>query len=60
MAESAAGSAAAADGNLTRARARFEAAATLYEKAGQPFWVARSRRQAAAASRGNVEGTEPP
>ncbi|KJE21022.1 DNA-binding transcriptional activator of the SARP family [Frankia torreyi] len=48
MAESAAGSAAAAAGDPVEARAGFETAAALYEKAGQPFWAARSRRQAAA------------
>jgi tetratricopeptide (TPR) repeat protein len=51
MAESAAGSVAAAAGDLTEARARFGTAAALYETAGQPFWVARSLRQAAAVSR---------
>jgi DNA-binding SARP family transcriptional activator len=52
MAESAAGSAEAARGETARAQNRFEAAAALYERAGQPYWVERSRRQA-----GNVAGT---
>jgi tetratricopeptide (TPR) repeat protein len=50
MAESAAGSVAAAADDSARARERFEAAATLYERAGQPYWQQRSRGQAAAAA----------
>ncbi len=49
MAESAAASIAAADGDSARARERFGAAADLYERAGQPYWLQRSRSQAAAA-----------
>ena len=49
MAESAAASVAAADGDSARARERFEAAAGLYERAGQPYWLHRSREQATAA-----------
>ena len=48
MAESAAGSAAKAEGEPARARAHFEAAASLYERGGQPYWVQRSLAQAAA------------
>lgn len=48
MAESAAASVAAADGDSAHARERFEAAAGLYERAGQPYWLHRSREQAAA------------
>jgi hypothetical protein len=48
MAESATASIAAADGDAGEARERFEAAAMLYGRAGQPFWVERSRAQAAA------------
>jgi DNA-binding SARP family transcriptional activator len=49
MAESAAGSVAAANDDSARARDRFESAAALYEQAGQPYWLQRSRAQAAAA-----------
>ncbi len=49
MAESAAASVAAAEGDSVGARERFEAAAGLYERAGQPYWLQRSRTQAAAA-----------
>jgi hypothetical protein len=49
MAESAAANVAAADGDRARARERFEAAAGLYERAGQPYWLQRSLAQAAAA-----------
>jgi hypothetical protein len=49
MAQSAAGSAAKAEGEPARARAHFEAAASLYQKAGQPYWAERSLGQAAAA-----------
>jgi DNA-binding SARP family transcriptional activator len=49
MAESAAGSVALADGEPEGARERFEAAARLFEQAGQPFWAERTLRQEAAA-----------
>jgi ATP/maltotriose-dependent transcriptional regulator MalT len=49
MAESAAASVAAAEGDSDRARERFEAAARLYQQAGQPYWLRRSRAQAEAA-----------
>ena len=49
MAESAAASVAAADGDSDRARERFEAAAGLYQEAGQPYWLQRSHAQAEAA-----------
>jgi DNA-binding SARP family transcriptional activator len=49
MAESAAASVASAEGESAHARERFEAAAALYERAGQPYWLQRSREQAAAA-----------
>jgi DNA-binding SARP family transcriptional activator len=49
MAESAAGSAAVAAGDADGARGRFRAAAELYERAGQPYWLQRSRAQAAAS-----------
>lgn len=49
MAESAGASIATADGDSARARQRFEEAAGLYERAGQPYWLDRSRAQAAAA-----------
>ena len=52
MAQSAAASAAAADGEPVRAAEHFEAAAELYERAGQPYWAERSRTQA-----GNAQGT---
>jgi DNA-binding SARP family transcriptional activator len=48
MAASAAGSVAAADDDPALARERFETAAALYERAGQPYWLQRSRAQAAA------------
>jgi DNA-binding SARP family transcriptional activator len=48
MAESAAASVAAGDGDSARARERFEAAAALYERAGQPYWFERSLAQAAS------------
>jgi DNA-binding SARP family transcriptional activator len=54
MAESAAGSAAEAEGERAPAWAHFEAAAALYEQARQPYWAERSRAQAAAAQ---LEGT---
>lgn len=49
MAQSAAGSVASAEGDANRARACFEAAAGLYERARQPFWVKRSAAQAMAS-----------
>jgi tetratricopeptide (TPR) repeat protein len=49
MADSAAASAARVEGDVDRARERFESAAGLYERAGQPYWVERSFAQAAAA-----------
>ena len=57
MAESAAGNVAALDGDVRRARQRFEAAASLYDRAQQPYWAQRSRDQAAAVAAGNVRGT---
>ena len=42
-------SAALAHGDAEHARKRFEAAATLYQRADQPYWVERSRVQSAAA-----------
>jgi hypothetical protein len=47
MAQTARGALALAASDPTAARARFLAAARLYQQAGQPFWVARSRAQAA-------------
>jgi DNA-binding SARP family transcriptional activator len=52
MAESAAGSVAAAEGDAAEARERFEAAARLYARARQPYWESRSRRQADELLRG--------
>lgn len=49
MAESAAGSAAAVEADPGRAREHFEAAAGLYERAGQAFWAERSLAQVATA-----------
>ena len=46
MAESAAGNAALADGDLAGARKHFDAARALYEVAGQPFWAERTRQLA--------------
>jgi DNA-binding SARP family transcriptional activator len=48
MAESAAGSVAAAEGALAEARARFEEAASLYDRIGHSYWAERSQAQAAA------------
>ncbi|WP_211359720.1 BTAD domain-containing putative transcriptional regulator [Actinocorallia herbida] len=45
MAEATSASAAVTDGDLDAARARFQAAAVLYEKADHPFWAARSLAQ---------------
>lgn len=44
MAESAAGSAALAEGNDQAALGHFHAARDLYERAGQPYWAQRSLR----------------
>ena len=48
MAESAAASVAAVEGEPSLARERFEAAADLYERVGHSYWAGRSRAQAAA------------
>jgi hypothetical protein len=48
MAESAAGSAALAEGDQEAARGHFDAARGLYERAGQPYWADRSARLASA------------
>ena len=45
MAESASGSVSRLEGDQARARAHFDNAAALYEKAGQPFWADFSARQ---------------
>lgn len=50
MAQSAAASVASAEGETTRAREHFEAAAHLYERAGQPHWAQRSMGQSAAVA----------
>jgi tetratricopeptide (TPR) repeat protein len=47
MAESAAGSAAIADGELARADEHFARARALYNAAGQPYWAERASRLAA-------------
>ena len=52
-AESAAASAALADGDLTAARQRFGSAASLYEKAGHSFWAGRASTQLKAVSAAN-------
>ncbi|HET7744523.1 MAG TPA: BTAD domain-containing putative transcriptional regulator [Gaiellaceae bacterium] len=49
MAESAAGSVAAAEGAQTRGRAHFEKAASLYDRIGHSYWAERSQTQASAA-----------
>jgi hypothetical protein len=49
MAESAAGSLAAAEGAPAEARAHFEEAASLYDRIGHSYWAERSRAQAAMA-----------
>jgi tetratricopeptide (TPR) repeat protein len=49
MAESAAASVARLDGETDRARSGFEAAASLYDRAGQPYWHRRSLALAASA-----------
>jgi DNA-binding SARP family transcriptional activator len=49
MAESAAGSVAAAAGDTVEACARFETAAGLYGQVGHTYWAERSSRQASAA-----------
>jgi ATP/maltotriose-dependent transcriptional regulator MalT len=58
MAKSAAASVAAVEGHPTRAREHFEVAATLYERADQPYWAARSLAQARRT--GNAQGTLAP
>ena len=55
MAESAGASLARADGALAEARERFEAAAALYEQAGQPYWMDAPMRW--RSSSGNARGT---
>jgi hypothetical protein len=47
MAESAAGSVAAAEGDTVAARERFETAAASYGRVGHTYWAERSSRQAA-------------
>jgi len=49
MAESAAGSVAASDGESSVARKHFESAADLYDRVGHAYWAQRSRAQAEAA-----------
>jgi DNA-binding SARP family transcriptional activator len=49
MAESAAGSVAAAEGAPAEARTHFERAALLYARIGHSYWAERSQRQASAA-----------
>jgi DNA-binding SARP family transcriptional activator len=49
MAESAAGSVATAEGSQTEAHARFEEAASLYDRIGHSYWAERSQAQASAA-----------
>ncbi len=46
MAESAAGSVSALDGDRVAARGHFASASELYSKAGQPYWAERSARDA--------------
>ena len=46
MAESAAGSVAAAEGDRAEARTRFEEAASLYDRIGHSYWARRSQAQA--------------
>jgi DNA-binding SARP family transcriptional activator len=46
MAESAAGSVSALEGDRVAARGHFASASELYTKAGQPFWAERSARDA--------------
>lgn len=53
MAESARGSLAVAEDDPGAARGLFLSAAELYDRARQPFWVARSRLQAAMAGSGD-------
>jgi DNA-binding SARP family transcriptional activator len=48
MAESAAGSVAAAEGAPAEARVRFVEAAALYDRIGHSYWAERSRAQASA------------
>jgi ATP/maltotriose-dependent transcriptional regulator MalT len=49
MAESAAGSVAAAEGAPDEARTRFEEAASLYDRIGHSYWAERSQEQASTA-----------
>ena len=49
MAASASASVAMAEGDPDAAREGFVAAASLYERAGQPYWLERSLARAAAA-----------
>jgi DNA-binding SARP family transcriptional activator len=49
MAESAAGSAAQAEGDAPAARKCFDEARARYERAGQPYWTERTTRLAAGA-----------
>jgi hypothetical protein len=49
MAESAAASVAAAEGEEAVSRDRFEAAAVLYDRIGHAYWADRSRAQAATS-----------
>jgi DNA-binding SARP family transcriptional activator len=48
MAQSASASVAAGDGDASTARERFEAAAELYDRAGQAYWQERSLAQASS------------
>ncbi len=55
MAESAAGSVAVIDGDVTRGAAHFAEAARLYDRAGQAFWAERTRgKRSGNAGFGNV------
>ncbi|MEV7802258.1 BTAD domain-containing putative transcriptional regulator [Microbispora sp. NPDC088329] len=63
MAESAAASAAVADGDPYAARERFQSAAALYAEVGHSFWADRATAQANSVRDGlqrrNVQGTRP-
>ncbi|GAC1473767.1 MAG: hypothetical protein PVSMB7_28100 [Chloroflexota bacterium] len=50
MAESAAGSLARAEGDEHAANRHFDTAASLYDRAGQPYWVQRSLRLGSAVA----------
>lgn len=54
MSESALGSLAMAQGDAPQARRRYLAAGQLYGRARQPYWVARSKVQAALALPGGT------